>query len=121
MELVHRLGAKAERKVEKELIEDLKRVHGKTGMLYRLAEAPLEHPTGVVQEVIFPVVSEATLRDVVKEWKATGPFYGFTNLDHLVSAVSSLTNGYSVESVTIRDSQIGAKKSPIAASNVVKR
>jgi len=75
LELVHRLGAKAERKVEKALVEDLKRVHGKTGMLYRLAEASLDHPTGVVHEVIFPVVSEATLRDVVKEWKATGPFY----------------------------------------------
>src|SRR2546425_2508730 len=75
LELVHRLGAQAERKVEKARGEDLKRVHGKTGMLYRLAEASLDHPTGVVQEVIFPVVSEATLRDVVKEWKATGPFY----------------------------------------------
>jgi len=75
LELVHRLGAKAERKVEKALVDDLKRVHGKTGMLYRLAEASLDHPTGVVHEVIFPVVSEATLRDVVKEWKATGPFY----------------------------------------------
>ncbi len=75
LELVHRLGAKAERKVEKALVDDLKRVHGKTGMLYRLAEASLDHPTGVVHEVIFPVVSEATLRDVVKEWQATGPFY----------------------------------------------
>ena len=73
LELVHRLGAKAERKVEKALVDDLKRVHGKTGMLYRLAEASLDHPTGVVHEVIFPVVSEATLRDLVKEWKATGP------------------------------------------------
>ena len=44
-------------------------------MLSRLAEASLDHPTGVVHEVIFPVVSEATLRDLVKEWKATGPFY----------------------------------------------
>ena len=75
LELVHRLGAKAERKGEKALVDDLKRVHGKTGMLYRVAEASLDHPTGVVHEVIFPVVSEATLRDLVKEWKATGPFY----------------------------------------------
>ena len=75
LELVHRLGTKAERKVEKALVDDLKRVHGKTGMLYRLAEASLDHPTGLVQEVILPVVSEATLRDVVKEWKTTGPFY----------------------------------------------
>jgi TnpA family transposase len=75
LELVHRLGAKAERKVEKALVDDLRRVHGKTGRLYRVAEASLDHPPGVVHEVIFPVVSEATLRDLVKEWKATGPFY----------------------------------------------
>ena len=75
LELVHRLGAKAERKVEKAFVDDLKRVHGKTGMLYRLAEASLDRPTGMVHEVIFPVVSEATLRELVKEWHATGPVY----------------------------------------------
>ena len=46
LELVHRLGAKAEWKVEKALVDDLKRVHGKTGMLYRVAEASLDHPMG---------------------------------------------------------------------------
>jgi hypothetical protein len=33
LDLIHRIGAKAERKVDKELLDDLKRVHGKTGML----------------------------------------------------------------------------------------
>ena len=46
-------------------------------MLYRVAEATLAQPTGVVQEVVFPVVSEATLRDIVKEWKSTGPIYRY--------------------------------------------
>jgi len=77
IELVHRIGAKAERKVEKELLEDLKRVSGKTGMLFRLAEAALHHPDGLVKEVVFPVVSEATLRELVQEWKATGPLYRY--------------------------------------------
>lgn len=77
LDLIHRIGAKAERKVEKELLEDLKRVHGKTGMLYRVAEATLAQPTGMVQEVVFPVVSEATLRDLVKEWKSTGPIFRY--------------------------------------------
>lgn len=77
LDLIHRIGAKAERKVEKELLEDFKRVHGKTGMLYRVAEATLAQPTGVVQEVVFPVVSEGTLRDIVKEWKSTGPIYRY--------------------------------------------
>jgi hypothetical protein len=77
IDLIHRIGAKAERKVEKELLEDLKRVHGKTGMLFRLAEAALDHPDGVVKEIVFPVVSEDTLRDLVKEWKSTGPLYRY--------------------------------------------
>src|SRR2546428_1787869 len=75
LELVQRLGAKAERKVETALGEDLKRGQGKTGLLYRVAEASLDHPTGVVHEVILPVVRAAPPRDVVQEWKATGPFY----------------------------------------------
>jgi hypothetical protein len=32
----------------------------------------------VVREVVFPVVGEETLRDLVKEWKATGPTYRTT-------------------------------------------
>jgi TnpA family transposase len=75
LELIHRIGAKAERKVEKELLEDLKRVNGKTGLLFRLAEAALENPDGVIKEIVFPVVNEATLRELVKEWKSTGPVY----------------------------------------------
>jgi TnpA family transposase len=77
LELVHRIGARAERKVEKALLEDLKRVNGKTGMLFRLAEAALAHPEGVVKGIVFPIVNETTLRDLVKEWKATGPFYRY--------------------------------------------
>ena len=32
----------------------------------------------MVREVVFPVVGEETLRDLVKEWKATGPTYRTT-------------------------------------------
>jgi hypothetical protein len=77
LELIHRSGARAERKVEKELLEDLKRVNGKTGMLFRLAEAALENPDGVGKEIVFPVVNEATLRELVQEGKSTGPVYRY--------------------------------------------
>jgi TnpA family transposase len=73
--LIQRIGARAERKVEKELLADFKRVSGKTGMLFRLAEASLGQPEGVVSEVIFPVVSEERLQAIVKEWSSTGPLY----------------------------------------------
>ena len=63
---VHRIGAKAEERIERELIEDLKRVAGKNNLLFQLAEATLEHPDGIVREVVFPVVDEQTFASRIK-------------------------------------------------------
>ncbi|MHB8210021.1 MAG: Tn3 family transposase [Acidithiobacillus sp.] len=78
IETIHQIGARAERKVERELLDDLKRVTGKQNLLFELADATLAKPDGVVRDVVFPVVGEQTLRDLVKEWKATGPTYRVT-------------------------------------------
>ena len=78
IETIHQIGARAERKVERELLDDLKRVTGKQNLLFELADATLAQPDGVVRDVVFPVVGEQTLRDLVKEWKATGPTYRTT-------------------------------------------
>jgi len=78
IETIHQIGARAERKVERELLDDLKRVTGKQNLLFELADATLAQPDGVVRDVVFPVVDEQTLRDLVKEWKATGPTYRTT-------------------------------------------
>ncbi|HXM27537.1 MAG TPA: Tn3 family transposase, partial [Chthoniobacterales bacterium] len=78
IETIHHIGARAERKVERELLEDLKRVTGKQTLLFELAEVALAHPEGIVREVVFPVVGEQTLRDLVRERKATGPTYRTT-------------------------------------------
>jgi TnpA family transposase len=78
VETIHHIGARAERKVERELLADLKRVGGKQNLLFELADATLAHPDGVVRDVVFPGVGEETLRDLVKEWKATGPTYRTT-------------------------------------------
>ncbi|MBV6388749.1 MAG: Tn3 family transposase ISNpu13 [Nitrosomonas europaea] len=78
IETIHQIGARAERKVEKELLDDLKRVSGKQNLLFEMADASLSNPDGVVRDVVFPVVGEQKLRDLVKEWKATGPTYRLT-------------------------------------------
>ncbi len=78
IETIHRIGSHAERKVERELLDDLKRVTGKQNILFELADASLAQPDGLVREVVFPVAGEQTLRDLVKEWKATGPSYRTT-------------------------------------------
>lgn len=72
---VHRIGASAENRVEKEMFEDFRRVRGKTTVLFKLAEAAVDHPDGVVQDVLYPVVGEQTLRDLVKEFKSSGPMF----------------------------------------------
>lgn len=75
IQIVHRIGARAERKVEKEFLRDFRKVNGKTNVLFRLAEKAVEQPDGIVRDVLFPVVGEDTLKDIVKEMKHTGPAY----------------------------------------------
>lgn len=68
--LVLKINTRADRKVERELTEDLRRVRGKEGILFRLAEAAVDHPDDTVRAALFPVVGEGTLRDLVREAKA---------------------------------------------------
>ena len=71
LDVVHKIGTRAERRVETELRNDLRRVRGKEGILFRLAEAAVAHPEDTVRTALFPVVGEATLRELVREAKAT--------------------------------------------------
>lgn len=68
--LVHKIDARAEKRVEGELVKDLKRVRGKQGILFSLAEAAVAHPDQTVRRALFPVVGEGTLRELVREAKA---------------------------------------------------
>lgn len=72
---VHRVGARAETKVTKELVNAFKRVTGKENILLRVAEASLAAPDGTVRGVVFPAVAggEQTLRELVHEYKTSGP------------------------------------------------
>jgi hypothetical protein len=68
--LIHRINARADRRVERQLTEDLRRVRGKEAILFRLAEAAVAHPDDTVRTALFPVVGEKTLRELVREAKA---------------------------------------------------
>lgn len=48
IQIVHRLSARAERKLVKTLLSDFQKVHGKTALLFRIAEAALDNPNGLV-------------------------------------------------------------------------
>jgi TnpA family transposase len=75
IEMIHRIDVRAEKQRDNELLRDLKRVDGKTQILFRLAEAIMENPDGTVRDVIFPVIKADTLRDLVTEKEASGPQY----------------------------------------------
>lgn len=75
IQVIHKIGTRAENKVEQELLNDLRRVRGKTNVLFKLAEAAVDEPDGIVKNVLYPVVGLETLKDLVKEFKASGPAY----------------------------------------------
>ncbi|MBT2445369.1 Tn3 family transposase [Streptomyces sp. ISL-36] len=68
--LVHKINARAERRVERQLTAELKKVRGKEGILFKLADAAIGKPDEVVRTALYPVVGERTLRDLVAEAKA---------------------------------------------------
>jgi len=73
--IVNKMNIRAESRVEAAYIADIKRVHGKHTLLFRLAKAALDNPDGTIRDVLFPVVSEATLQDLVDEFRASGVDY----------------------------------------------
>jgi TnpA family transposase len=75
VQIVHRIHLSAERRIDKELIDDFKRVDGKPNLLFRIAEAALEYPEQLVKDVVYPVVSRKTLQNLVQEFKLQGPTY----------------------------------------------
>ena len=70
VQLVHKISVRAERKVEGELNSEFRRVHGKQGILFKLAGAAVDHPDEIVRAALYPVVGETTLRDLVAEARA---------------------------------------------------
>lgn len=70
---VHRINARAERRVVDEFVADLKRVSGKENILFRITEAAVGDPDGVVREVVFPAAGGVgTLMDLLAEYKTKG-------------------------------------------------
>ena len=70
---VHKINAHAERRVVGEFVADLKRVSGKENILFKITEAAVGDPDGVVREVVFPAAGgEGTLLDLLAEYKTKG-------------------------------------------------
>jgi hypothetical protein len=75
IKIIHRIGVKAEKKVDKELLNDFRKVNNKSELLYHIAEIAVDNPDGIIKEVLYPVVNEQTLKALVKEFKNSGVHY----------------------------------------------
>ncbi|MGW7260688.1 Tn3 family transposase [Streptomyces sp. NPDC054834] len=67
--LVQKINTRAERRVERQLTAELKKVRGKEGILFKLADAAIGKPDEIVRTALYPLVGEKTLRDLVAEAK----------------------------------------------------
>lgn len=56
IQIIHRIGVRAENKIKKEVMNELKKVNNKYGILFNLAQAAVNYPEGIIKEVVYPVV-----------------------------------------------------------------
>ncbi len=72
LQVTHHLGTRAEKKIDQRHFTQFKKVRGKAQLLFKLAETTVDQPDGIIKDVIYPVVSQKTLQDIVAEFKAMG-------------------------------------------------
>ncbi|SNT19373.1 hypothetical protein SAMN05216276_10287 [Streptosporangium subroseum] len=80
---VHRISARAEKKVTKTFVAEFTKVRGKSGLLGKIAAASLGAPDGSVRSVVFPAAGGGkTLKDLVAEMKATNAEFARSKREH---------------------------------------
>ncbi|ARE42288.1 Mobile element protein (plasmid) [Rhodovulum sp. P5] len=75
--ITHKISARAETKVIKELVAEYRKVEGKTALLFKMAIAANADPDGRVRDVIFPAVGQKTISDLAAEYHAENPSFSY--------------------------------------------
>ncbi len=90
IQVIHKINMRAEKRVEKELLDDFKRVSGKITVLFHIAEASVKQPDGRVRDVVFPAAGgERKLQELVREYKSSGPAFRFQVHTYLRASYAS--------------------------------
>lgn len=76
VETVHKMGRKAERRIDAGLGEALQKTAGKMAKLYRMAKAAVDAPRGIIEEVIFPAAPENWLLTLIQEVEKRSDYRG---------------------------------------------
>lgn len=72
--VIRRIGARAEKHVKKQYLDEIQTVEGKQRLLRRVAEASLAGPEKTIRAGIFPVMSEEKCKAILKEYQAKGEY-----------------------------------------------
>jgi TnpA family transposase len=75
IQLTHKMRTSAENAINKKILSEVRKVNGKFDILGSLASISLTHPTGIIEEKIYPVVSKETLGNIIKEHNSRGKWY----------------------------------------------
>ena len=72
--VIRRIGARAEKQVKKQYLDEIQTVEGKQRLLRRVAEASLAGPEKTIRAGIFPVMSEDKCKAILKEYQTKGEY-----------------------------------------------
>jgi TnpA family transposase len=74
-QVIHKIGRRSENRVNSKLISELKKAEGKQDILVELAQTVLSHPDGIIKDVVYPVITEETLKSIIQAGQANGIAY----------------------------------------------
>jgi len=75
VKLVRKIQKSSESFVKGTVVKEIKRVEGKFDILYKLAEASLDYPDGVIKDTIYPIVDIETLKGLKEDLSHRGKWY----------------------------------------------
>lgn len=68
-EITRKVGNKAENKTKIEVVKELQKVEGKNKHILDLLEATVNHPEGVIQDILYSIVDPEKIRRIIHEMK----------------------------------------------------
>ncbi len=75
IQLIHKMNTSSEAFITKEIVLEIKRVNGKFDILHTLADTAANHPDSLIQDEIYPKVSQETLHNLAAELNCKGSWY----------------------------------------------
>lgn len=73
--LIHKMKTSSQAAINKHIISEVKPVNGKFDILYLLADTAAASPGGIIEEEIYPKVSQEILQNLAKELQHKGKWY----------------------------------------------